>query len=252
MAKNYLPAPVREVVRPPIDSIRHAYLRLTKGPNHEYRDRYEFFRKAFKALDFNGIGGDYAEFGCCGGTTFSIAHKILSKNLPDASTVHLWAFDSFQGLPEPTGTDETHRFWFKGNLNMSLDAFHKTCQRRGIPRSAYTTVPGFYEHSLAPSAVGPRPTRLRLAYIDCDMYSSTKTVLEFLKPRLQHGMILGFDDYYCYSSSVPSGERLAVAEAFGHHNSGWRLLPYVQFGWAGMSFIVESASALKGNYTVSW
>jgi hypothetical protein len=252
VAKQYLPAPVRNIVRPPIDTIRYAFIRLKTGPNHEYRDRYDFFRKAFKALDFNRISGDYAEFGCCGGMTFSIANKILTKQPATGSPVHLWAFDSFEGLPEPAGTDDAHPFWFRGNLSMSLDVFHKTCQKRGVPRSAYTVVQGFYEQSLAPSAPGPRPTKLRLAYIDCDMYSSTKTVLEFLKARLQHGMILAFDDYYCYSSAVPSGERMAVAEAFGEDNSAWRLLPYVQFGWAGMSFIVESASTLNGKHDTSW
>jgi hypothetical protein len=52
-------------------------------------------------------------------------------------------------------------------------------------------------------------------------------------------MILAFDDYYCYSQTQPSGERLAAAECFAG-DPVWRLLPYVQFGWHGMSFVVEA------------
>jgi hypothetical protein len=52
-------------------------------------------------------------------------------------------------------------------------------------------------------------------------------------------MILAFDDYYCYSSTRPSGERLAFEE-FVSRNPRWQFLPYVQFGWHGLSFIVES------------
>jgi len=159
----------------------------------------------------------------------------------------MWAFDSFEGLPQAKNAEDVHPRWSKGNLCMSLAEFDRTCAFRGVPRTAYTTVPGFYEQSLAPCSVGPRPTKIRLAYIDCDMYSSTKAVLQFLMPRLQHGMILAFDDYYCYSADLPSGERLAAAELFGHENAKWSLLPYVQFGWHGMSFIVEADGKCNGS-----
>lgn len=69
-------------------------------------------------------------------------------------------------------------------------------------------------------------------------------LLKFLLPRLKHGMILAFDDYYCWSSSQTSGERRACAEIFADDKE-WSLVPYLQFGWAGMSFVVEGKS-LKG------
>jgi hypothetical protein len=49
-------------------------------------------------------------------------------------------------------------------------------------------------------------------YIDCDLYSSTKTVMAFLGSRLKHGMIVALDDYYCYSATGISGERLACLD----------------------------------------
>jgi hypothetical protein len=44
------------------------------------------------------------------------------------------------------------------------------------------------------------------------MYSSTRTVLSFLESRLKHGMIVAFDDYFCWSSTQISGERRAFVE----------------------------------------
>jgi len=251
IAKACLPVAAVNALRPSYNRFRNSYFR-SKGLHHGYFDHYDFFRKAFSALEFNGIKGDYVEFGCYGAGTFSLAHMILTKYLSDSGQVHQWAFDSFEGLPESVAPADAHPQWIKGELCMSLEAFHKRCKQRGIPRSAYTAVPGFYDVSLAPDAAGHRPTTIRLAYIDCDMYSSTKTVLEFLKPRLQHGMIIAFDDYYSYSSDKPSGERLAAAQVFGDSNTEWRMLPYVQYGWHGMSFVVEAVGAYSGNLNAHW
>jgi hypothetical protein len=61
--------------------------------------RQEFFYNAFKALAFNGIDGDYAEFGCWGGMTFALAYHESRRHQHQAK---LWAFDSFAGLPAGT------------------------------------------------------------------------------------------------------------------------------------------------------
>lgn len=210
---------------------------------HEINDRAEFLRRAFIALQYNGISGDYAEFGCCSAKTFTLAYRTLTTYPYPLGSVHLWAFDSFQGLPEHSDPKDEHPKWNPGTMAISLDQFHEACRRGGLPRKVYTVVPGFYENTLRPDAAGPLPNDLRLVYIDCDMYSSTKQVLEFLQPRLKHGMILAFDDYYCYTSTKPSGERLALEE-FVSRNQRWQLVPYVQFGWHGLSFIVENTQDL--------
>ena len=74
-----------------------------------------------------------------------------------------------------------------------------------------------------------------------------KPSLEFLMPRLKHGMIIAFDDYYCWSSTQVSGERKASSEFF-QDNEYWALLPFVQYGWGGMSFVVEDRK-LEGSAT---
>jgi len=65
-------------------------LELRVGP------RREFFRNAMFAISFNGIDGDYAEFGCWGAMTFSLAYHESWRCELD---LRLWAFDSICGLP---------------------------------------------------------------------------------------------------------------------------------------------------------
>jgi len=200
--------------------------------------RQEFFSNAFKALRFNGIDGDYAEFGSWGGLTFALAYQESRRRGHHGK---LWAFDSFMGLPSPQVEADEHPEWQSGRLATTLDEFHSKCAENGIPREAYTLVPGFYEDTLSTMAVTDEPTNIALAYVDCDLYSSTKGVLQFLEPRLKHGMIVAFDDYFCWSSSQISGERKALLEVTSDQEK-WEWTPYMQFGWHGKSFVIEDKS----------
>lgn len=219
-------------------------------------DRREFFRRAFIALGFNGIDGDYAEFGCHTGTTFSLAyqeHQNAAKHLSFLSYAtalnrRFWALDSFRGLPAPKGAEDEHPYWIEGNLSTGLDEFYSACTRNGIPKDAIEIVEGYYDQTLVSGITNQKlPQNIALAYIDCDMYSSVLTVLEFLLPKLKHGMILAFDDYYVYSGRQVSGARRASIEMFSR-NADWRLVPYVQYGWGCMSYIVESKQILGDEY----
>ncbi len=202
----------------------------------------DFFWDAFVALNVNGITGDYAEFGCHTGGSFSMAYRAVGKLAPDR---HMWAFDSWSALPEDHPRD-AHPGWPLGVGGAGgVDNFHAACERNGVPRSAYTTVEGFYKDSLPPLGDSGEPRDIALAYIDCDLYSSTVSVLDFLAPRLKHGMIVGFDDWFCWSPTEPSGERVALEEFLGDHPQ-WRFYRYRNIHWSGLAFVVESTDSLPG------
>jgi hypothetical protein len=110
-----------------------------------------------------------------------------------------------------------HPRWKQGIFSTSEPMFHAVCAFHGIPRDEYQTVPGFYDQTLPQLGATGAPTDIAFAYIDCDMYSSTMSVLEFLLPRLKHGMIIAFDDYFCWSATQLSGERRAQLEFFSRH-----------------------------------
>jgi hypothetical protein len=124
---------------------------------------------------------------------------------------------------------------------MDLPSFHRQCAVSGMAREDYEVVPGFYEDSLPLNDEESGPDSPALVYIDCDLYSSTRDVLAFLQPRLRHGMIIGFDDYHCWSAGQMSGERRAMLEVFDAQDQ-WSLVPFMRYGWAGESFLVESAA----------
>jgi O-methyltransferase len=202
----------------------------------EWEGRYRFYTSAFRMLQFNKIKGDYAEFGCHGAATFGIAYY---SSLAFPFQRHLWAFDSFAGLPPAQNDEDRHPMWRAGSMATDVDTFLHICELRAIPRDAYTIVPGYYSESLATPPKGiTHPGQVALAYVDCDMYSSTMDVLHFLMPRLAHGSILAFDDYYCMSDSHPAGERRAFNEIFSGH-ARWNVIPFMQFPPMGMSFVLE-------------
>jgi len=200
----------------------------------------EFFFQSFTALSVNGISGDYVEFGSLSGTTMWLAHEQIKLS---GTPRHMWALDSFEGLPEPTGPKDDHPSFIPGVVGGGVAAFQEACRGHDIPDEAYTTIEGFYEDTLPPLGDSGPPADVALAYVDCNLYSSTVTVMEFLRPRLKHGMIVAMDDYFCWSPTEVSGERAALHE-FEQANPEWHFHPFRDISWGGLSFVVERTDAL--------
>jgi hypothetical protein len=114
------------------------------------------------------LEGHYLEFGVfTGGTMRFIARRIGGR------TIH--GFDSFEGLPQP---------W--GGFNLGKRAFDV----------------GWFDDSLPPwAAANPGP--VAFIHIDCDLYSSTRTIFQLLGDRMVPGTIILFDEYFNY----PNWER---------------------------------------------
>jgi O-methyltransferase len=149
----------------------------------------------------------------------------------------MWAFDSFAGLPPPEDERDHHPVWQKGAMRTARSDFDKKLADAGVSINRYSVVEGYFDESLVRSDID-FPEDIALAYIDCDLYSSTRDVLAFLAPRLKHGMILAFDDYFCWSATHVSGERAAFAK-FAASQSDWLFHRYREYGWAGCSYVVE-------------
>lgn len=200
-------------------------------------ERRSFFWDACVALQINGITGDYVEFGSYGGNSLSLAYEAIKLI---GSSRHLWAFDSFGGLPDITDPRD-ERWRSDWDINQGgVENFHADCQKLGVPREAYTAVEGYFSDTLPPLGAEGDPSDIALCYVDCNMYTSTVTVFEFLAPRLKHGMIVAFDDYYLWSDSEVSGERSALDE-FLVANPQWHFHRYKDVHYAGVSFVVEHA-----------
>jgi hypothetical protein len=147
-------------------------------------DRKRFFKRAFLALKVSEITGDYVEFGSWGGQSLKAAYEVTKVVAPDR---HLWAFDSFVG-ERPAAAHaidsrpELERYRNEGPSG--VEAFVAGCEANGVPRSAFTPVEGYFDQTLPPLGADGPPVDIALAYVDCNLYASTVTVLEFLEPRL--------------------------------------------------------------------
>jgi hypothetical protein len=213
---------------------------LMRGVARALDGCHQFFFDAFTSLTVNGITGDYVEFGSWGGNTMKAAYDEISSHDPR----HMWAFDSFEGLPDTGDPHDSHPSLRLGGTGQGgVEQFREACDAHGIPRHAYTAVEGFYDQTLPPLGVDGPPFDIALAYLDCNLHSSTATVLEFLAPRLKHGMILAFDDWHLWSPNDVSGERRAFAD-FAAKRPEWHFERYKDVHRAGVSFVVEQANLL--------
>jgi hypothetical protein len=122
------------------------------------------------------IDGCLCEFGVYQGRTL---RRIESLALD--RQIH--GFDSFEGLPE---------FWREG--------FAEGAFKTDIPQfdpARVTLHKGWFDATVAPFASTLRGP-IALAHIDCDLYSSTKTVFDAIVPHLVIGSVILFDEYFNY------------------------------------------------------
>ena len=188
------------------------------------------------------ISGHYAEFGVARGTTFIAAYH-MSKKL-GSKIGHFHAFDSFQGFPEPRGVDAINQRFRRGEASFPAIMFETAMSKRSVNPKEVSIYPGWFSDTLTPElrtsflAAG---RQIAVAWIDCDMYQSTKEVLDFAAPLLADGCVVVFDDWLSYKGDPDKGEQRAARE-FLDRNDGFRLIPFARFGIVGESFILSKAS----------
>jgi hypothetical protein len=158
--------------------------------------------RAVKYLNINGIRGEMVECGVASGGSMMLA-ALTSIN--DGSTDReLYLFDTFSGMPAPTGRDvnyrgdkaqlvwepmqrEDHNEW----CYESLANVQKNMACTNYPSEKLHYIKGLVEDTLPVQA----PEKIALLRLDTDWYASTKHELENLYPRLCEGGVLIIDDY---------------------------------------------------------
>jgi len=141
------------------------------------QNRFEVLETAINSITVRP--GLYLEFGVFRGRTLN----YIAQRLPGE---HIFGFDSFGGLPEDwdfkakKGTfrisERTKPFGFRQNVEIVVGLFAET-------------LPAFLETHRDP---------IGFVHIDCDIYSSTKTILDHLAPRFCDGTVIVFDEYFNY------------------------------------------------------
>ena len=141
-----------------------------------FDDRNDYLKYVLNQFDISK-GGIYLEFGVYSGKSIN----FISSMLPDKI---IYGFDSFEGLPENWRYDAQKGFFdAKGmfpqvNKNVRL-------------------IKGWFNETL-PEFVEAHPEPCAFIHVDCDLYSSTKTIFDNLKNQIVSGTVIAFDEYFNY------------------------------------------------------
>lgn len=137
--------------------------------------------------------GDYLEFGVFNGN--SMGSMYLAREAIELKSTRLFGFDAFEGLPAGS-ENEDNGVWKKGFYTCSFQQMQNCLLRRNVDPNGITWVKGWYEKTLNDETVQKFNLRkVGLVFIDCDTYSSSKTVLDFLCPLITEPAIFCFDDW---------------------------------------------------------
>jgi hypothetical protein len=158
-------------IRATMESIDYAKANMTAAA--VYGDRGKVL---VHGLDQARPDGLYLEFGVWSGRTINI---IANRH---SGPVH--GFDSFQGLPE-TWNREYH----KGDF--------ATGGRLPKVRDNVELHVGWFDETL-PDFLRSHPDEVAFLHVDCDLYSSTRSIFEALGDRLVPGSVIVFDEYFNY------------------------------------------------------
>jgi len=175
----------------------------------------------------------YFEFGCHSGRTFSAV--LNAARFFSMANFRAIAFDSFMGLPDTSPLEDG--VFRGGEFSTSRSRFKSIVKfRTGSNLADKQIVEGFYEESLTAALQAELP-KVGMVHIDVDLYSSTISVLEFVKPLLVEGSVILFDDWYCFSPGSNRGERKAFLE-FCANNPDFKFEEWKAYSTFGKSFFV--------------
>ena len=169
-----------------------------------------------KALNMSTLsGGLILEFGVYKGE--SLNH--IARMNPGQS---VYGFDSFVGLPE----DYADTFP-KGSFAV---------RRPPRVRRNVTLIKGWFEQTL-PEFLRTHGGPVTYLHVDCDLYSSTVTILTLLEYRIVPGTVIVFDDFFNYPGWL-TGEHKAFKEFIERTGKKYKWIGYNRSGEQAAAIIV--------------
>jgi len=109
--------------------------------------------------------------------------------------LRFFGFDAFEGLP-PGSENEDDGVWKKGFYACSFGQMKKCLKRWNVDHKKIIWINGWYHKTLNLKTVKKYEiNNPAIVFIDCDTYSSSKSVLDFLAPLIKSEMIICLDDW---------------------------------------------------------
>ena len=154
--------------------------------------------------------GQFLEFG---------VHRCKSINMMAKHDPkrNFTGFDSFEGLPEDWVQNPDASYIRHPKGSFALD------EGEEMPHTEpnVSLVKGWFEDSLPVWLTTPEAVeRIGILHIDCDLYSSTKTVLDLMNDKIEPGMFLMFDELF----SEPPKDVASEKHYFTWEEHEWKAL----------------------------
>jgi len=199
--------------------------------------KYLAIKKAMYITAHEATNGSYLEFGVFTGSSFNFAMKTNRKieKIFGPMDCEFIGFDSFSGFGEVKKEDENPAF---KNQTFSVDEKKVI---KNIEKSSkgqkLRIIKGFFKDTIENKTTKDlKIDKARIVMIDCDLKESARLALEFIKPAIQEGTIILFDDYVFFKGNIEKGEYAAF-------NDFQKKYPEIQFrrifdyGYGSVAFI---------------
>jgi len=212
--------------------LRRRYRTRALRKLHADREKVEL---VFKCLEFSLVGSEGME------ATYDCTRRVIQDDVPGdlvecgvaqggsallialvnaklgGNRKHLWLFDSYEGLPDPTSEDYkdgktgTHiRPLPKGSCLGTIEDVNRLLfEQHDVPRTSTHLVKGWFQDTLP--ATREKLGAIALLRLDGDWYESTKVCFENLYDKVSRGGFVILDDYFsCYGCKLATDEFLAA------------------------------------------
>ena len=197
-----------------------------------------FFADCIKILqDIKGKNiGDYLEFGVFNGSSLGSAYLTAKKM--NLKSMRFFGFDAYKGLPK--GTDEEHDVLKKGFYACSFEKMKECLKRRGINPDDTIWIKGWYNETLNDKTIKKHNIKkIGIVFIDCDTYSSSKTVLDFLAPLITEPAIFCFDDWKLYDMDIKGTGEYKSFNEFLEANTHLEVKEIKSYNRKSKSFLLQ-------------
>lgn len=179
--------------------------------------------------------GDYLEFGVFNGTSLSDAY-ITSQKLN--ANMRFFGFDAFEGLPEESEKEDAG-VWKKGFYTCSFEQLQECLKMKNINPDNINWVKGWYKDTLTSDTLDKyKISNPGIVFIDCDTYSSSKSVLDFLTPIIKRPVIISLDDWRLYDLDIKGEGEYRSFNEFLEKNSTFKVKEIKTYKRNSRSFLI--------------
>ena len=187
------------------------YLNFIKAPRKFLRlIIYSFYRMdhVYDVLKkYKNIDGKFSilEFGVAEGLSFA-KHLYATKYMGMQDKVMVYGFDTFEGMPDVSDNRNKdlvgNNDWISGQFKGNYEEINSYCKSK---YNNFQLFKGLFDNSITPEVLEKlKIFQPILIWIDCDFYTSAKSVFERILPIIPNGCVVYFDEL----NNINYGSRL--------------------------------------------